>query len=117
MLQIETPRLVLRPLCSEDALDITEATYETWDDLSLWMRWATDKERFTDIENCKSYADDCFQKFQDRKDFTFGGFIRDSGDFVLISRLDSVVTRFLPKERYNGFGRQRGMKRCFLHIV
>jgi hypothetical protein len=31
--------------------------------------------------------------------------------------LDRVVTRYQPKERYIGYGRRRGRKRCFWHTV
>jgi len=86
-MRIETPRLILRPLSPEDAPSLAQATHETWEDLSLWMRWATDQTTLTDVENCKRYARDCLDKFRSGKDYTFAGFLKENKDFALIVRL------------------------------
>ena len=85
-MQIETPRLILRSLQASDGAAIARATDETWNDLSQWMRWAVERKRYTDMAHCTAYAKNCHTLFSQGKDFTFGGFIKDTNDFVLISR-------------------------------
>ena len=71
----------------EDGLSIAEATDETWVDLSQWMRWAIDHEVLTNPSNCQKYALLSYEKFLEKKDFTFGGFSKINNDFILIARL------------------------------
>jgi RimJ/RimL family protein N-acetyltransferase len=83
--------MILRPLCGDDGEVIARATDETWEDLAQWMRWAVDRKKLTDPLNCKIYAERCRRSFQEKKDFTFGGFLKETNDFVLISRLAPIV--------------------------
>ena len=84
---IETDRLLLRPPYGDDAPAIAQATHETWDALSQWMRWATDYDSLTSVENCRLYAQCCENAFYKDEDYTFAGILRDTGDFALIVRL------------------------------
>ncbi|MBU0858906.1 MAG: GNAT family N-acetyltransferase [Alphaproteobacteria bacterium] len=84
---IVTPRLIIRPLRVDDAAHIAAVTDETWDDLRQWLRWAQDRARMTDIDTCRFYAQKCHDDFLDIRDFTFAGFVKETGDFALISRL------------------------------
>ena len=86
-MEILTPRLLLRPLNAQDGQDIARATDESWEDLSRWMRWATDRSERTDVGNCTIYAKLCGDKFHSQQDFVFGGFSRNSYNFILTSRL------------------------------
>lgn len=93
-LNIETSRLLLRPLKESDAAEIARATDETWADLSQWMRWATNRDLLTDVENCRRYATECERKFLQKEDFTFGGFLKETPErFVLLSRLAHLGDR------------------------
>jgi RimJ/RimL family protein N-acetyltransferase len=93
---ITTDRLDLRPLQVGDGSQIAAAVNETWDDLSAWMRWATDRAVMTNAERSEEYAAACHTKFQNKTDFTFGGFLKDSGDLAL-------VTRLYPREAAIGY--------------
>ncbi|MDB5477740.1 MAG: GCN5-related N-acetyltransferase [Alphaproteobacteria bacterium] len=86
-MHLTTPRLTLRPLQETDGPAIAQATDETWDDLQQWMRWAIDRQQRTDPVNCATYAKNCNEAFQQKTDFTFGAFLKDNNDFVLLSRL------------------------------
>lgn len=90
-MRIITPRLVIRPLTEYDASEIALATDETWDDLSKWMRWATDRTLRTNPLNCAAYAKNCHDLFINRKDFSFGGFLKKDNSLALISRLTFQV--------------------------
>ncbi len=84
---ISTARLNLRPLAVGDGAQIAAAVDETWEDLSTWMRWATDRAVMTDVQSSEEYAQACAAGFQNKTNFTFGGFLKDSGEFALIVRL------------------------------
>lgn len=86
-MRIVTERLILRPLEAADGPNIAEATKESWDDLSQWMRWADDCDQRSDPANCTLYAQLCNDKFLSKQDFIFGGFSKDDGEFILTSRL------------------------------
>jgi ribosomal-protein-serine acetyltransferase len=45
---IRTPRLVIRPKQIGDGTITSAAVAETWEDLHKWMRWAENREGFTD---------------------------------------------------------------------
>lgn len=89
-MHILTPRLVLKPLEEKDGAALAQATDETWHDLSQWMRWATDRARFTDIAHVGAYARNCHEKFIQNTDFIFACFDKDTQDFILTSRLAPV---------------------------
>lgn len=91
-MQIETPRLILRSLCEEDSIALAQATDETWEDLSKWMRWATDYHERTDVANCSDYIRNCQQLFTQGQDLTFGGFSKDNNELVLVSRIAPHAT-------------------------
>lgn len=55
------------------------------------MLWATDRSALTDIGNCRSYTQNCQDKFRTGRDYTFGGFDKVTGRFILISRLADVA--------------------------
>lgn len=86
-MEILTPRLILRPLQEDDGHALALATDESWEELSQWMRWADDRTQRTDIGNCSIYTKLCGSKFHAKQDFVFGGFLKNSGQFVLTSRL------------------------------
>jgi len=85
--EIITPRMILRPLSASDGPALAKATDESWDDLNKWMRWADDRKERTDIGNCTLYTRLCGQKFSMKHDFVFGGFAKNSDQFILTSRL------------------------------
>lgn len=86
-MEIFTDRLILRPFCDEDGPALAQATEESWDDLSRWMRWATDRAERSDIANCTLYARLCGQKFHLKHDYVFAGFTKNADRFILTSRL------------------------------
>jgi RimJ/RimL family protein N-acetyltransferase len=45
---IRTPRLLLRPKQVGDGAMTAAAVAETWDELHRWMRWAENRDEFTD---------------------------------------------------------------------
>lgn len=86
-MELTTPRLILRPLQTEDGPALAKATDESWDDLVPWMRWADDRVQRTDIGNCTIYTRLCAAKFYSKQDFIFGGFAKGSDEFILTARL------------------------------
>lgn len=44
---IRTPRLTIRPKEVGDGAITSDAVSETWEELSLWMRWAENRDAFT----------------------------------------------------------------------
>lgn len=91
---------------------LAQATDETWDDLSQWMRWATDRARYTDSEHAASYAKACHAHFLSKTDFTFVAYLKDATDFVLTSRLSHMDPQnhiyefcgYWCRKKYQGHG-------------
>ena len=89
-MEIATPRLILRPFSAEDGPALAKATEESWDELSQWMRWATDRSERTDPANCTIYAKLSGNKFYANQDFVFGGFSKHADKFILTARLAAL---------------------------
>ena len=89
-MQITTSRLILRPLTAEDGPALAAATDESWGELSQWMRWATDRSERTNVANCSLYTKLCEDKFLSKQDFVFGGFSKETGEFILTLRLSHL---------------------------
>jgi RimJ/RimL family protein N-acetyltransferase len=79
-------------LTTEDGKQISNAVDETWDDLAQTMQWATNRAEFACQESSTAYAQRCQQRFIAGEDFTFGGFLKNNGELVLLVRL----APFLP---------------------
>ncbi len=79
---IRTPRLVIRPKQAGDGIVSARAVAETWNDLRLWMTWATDLRDFTpERQEIRSQCQ--YEEFLSRREFNLLGMQAATGEAVI----------------------------------
>lgn len=79
---IRTPRLVIRPKQAGDGIVSARAVAETWNDLCLWMTWATDLGDFTP-ERQEIRSQSQYEEFVARSEFNLVGTQTATGEAVI----------------------------------
>lgn len=69
---IHTPRLLIRPKQTGDAIPTVDAVKETWDDLHQWMAWAENLEDVT-LQQQENRVRDVTLSFARREEFNLLG--------------------------------------------
>ena len=80
----ETQRLILRPPSPDYAEIVQEAIEETFQDLHLWMPWAS---HLQSLEETRSFLKIAESRFLKGEDFVVSAFLRKTGEFVLSTGL------------------------------
>lgn len=82
MVEIRTPRLILRTPVIGDAPEIQEAKREVWNELQLWMSWAYDDQRGLDASERFIHS-----SLAKSPHYNLLGFCRATGKFVVSTGL------------------------------
>jgi len=75
-----TERLVLWPPSPENAGAVLEALEESFEDLRMWMDWATTLQS---LEDTRAILSQAHAKYESMDEFQVHAFLRESGTFVL----------------------------------
>ena len=77
---LETERLFLRCPLADDSPAINAGIRASWQELGPWMEWAQGEPPSVDDTHGRMSIRE--KGFEDRADFTYGAFEKDSGEFV-----------------------------------
>jgi len=86
---ITTERLIMRPPQAGDGAALCAAVHETWDQLNLWMPWASDPKEATE-DFYEGYARENAAKFITRENMAVLVFEREGGALVASSGLHNI---------------------------
>ena len=89
----ETERLILRMPAPSEAAAVQEAIEESFDELHIWMDWATTLQSLAET---KAILAQHQANYESAEDFTVSAYLKDTGRFVLKAGLHPLNWR-VPK--------------------